>query len=102
MVRHVARKVLELDERRRHQKSTPEWHVRRGKLTREWTFKDFSNALGFLDRVGAIAEKMDHHPDMHLTDYKEVRVETTTHDAGGLTAKDFELAAAIDELDAPN
>ena len=60
----------------------------------------FLNGLGFTTRVAVLAETMNHHPDVELT-YPGVTLKLTTHDAGGLTDKDFELARRIDELGAP-
>ncbi len=76
----------------------PKWEVAKGKrLLRTFGFEDFKTALGFVDRVGALADEEDHHPDVHLS-YGEVRIELWTHKVGGLTESDFVLAAKIDEL----
>ena len=65
-----------------------------GSITRTFIFKDFSQAFGFMTRVALAAEKMDHHPDWSNV-YKTVNVTLNTHDAGGLTALDFELARTM-------
>jgi 4a-hydroxytetrahydrobiopterin dehydratase len=62
-----------------------------GAISRTFTFKNFSEAFAFMTRVALAAEKMDHHPDWSNV-YKTVSVTLNTHDAGGLTALDFELA----------
>ena len=67
-------------------------------LRREWRVKDFATALDFFNRVGRIAEEEDHHPDLHLTGYRQVAVELSTHAVGGLTENDFILAAKIDQV----
>lgn len=67
-------------------------------IRREWRVKDFSTALDFFQRVGAIAEAEDHHPDLHLTAYRNVAIELSTHAIGGLSENDFILAAKIDQL----
>jgi 4a-hydroxytetrahydrobiopterin dehydratase len=67
-------------------------------IRRDWRVKDFSAALEFFGRIGAVAEAEDHHPDLHLTGYRNVAVELSTHAVGGLTENDFILAAKIDEL----
>ena len=68
-------------------------------LLKEFKFKDFVSAWGFMNRVALIAEKMDHHPDICIKNYKNVTISTTTHDAGNkLTDKDYRLAKAIDKL----
>jgi 4a-hydroxytetrahydrobiopterin dehydratase len=75
----------------------PGW-VRKGDtIERTFAFADFSEAWGFMARVALIAEKMDHHPNWSNV-YKQVHIALTTHDSGGLTAKDRMLAEAIDRL----
>jgi len=66
-------------------------------ITRTWKFKDFPEALAFINRVGELAESMDHHPDIHNS-WATVRLSLTTHDRGGLTNLDFDLAKKIDGL----
>lgn len=68
-------------------------------IARDWKLEDFAAALAFVNSVGEAAEAANHHPDVLLHDYNRVRVGVTTHSAGGLTAADFELAAAIDGLE---
>jgi 4a-hydroxytetrahydrobiopterin dehydratase len=75
----------------------PGWQIEAGELTRTFTFKDFIAALAFVNRLGDQAEQAGHHPDIDIR-YNRVRLSLVTHDAGGLTAKDFELAAAVDKL----
>lgn len=75
----------------------PEWRVEAGELTRTFSFKDFVVALAFVNRVGEQAESVGHHPDIDIR-YNRVRLGLVTHDAGGLTAKDFDLAAVADNL----
>src|SRR5277367_1401533 len=75
-----------------------EWKVDAGKaLARAFTFPDFSSALAFVVRVGMAAEKKDHHPDVELG-WGKARVVWTTHDAGGITSLDLELAAMTDSF----
>ncbi|MEL7312689.1 MAG: 4a-hydroxytetrahydrobiopterin dehydratase [Pseudomonadota bacterium] len=73
------------------------WKIEAGKLAKTFKFSDFVAAFGFMSRVALVAEKMDHHPEWFNV-YNTVRVELTTHDAGGITAKDFELAGAMDRF----
>lgn len=61
-------------------------------------FKDFGEALNFVNAVGAIAEKEQHHPDISIFSYNKVKVRLTTHAIGGLSDNDFILAAKIDEI----
>jgi 4a-hydroxytetrahydrobiopterin dehydratase len=63
--------------------------------------KDFTDGLEFFRRVGDLAEAEGHHPDLHLTSYRDVAIELWTHAAGGLTENDFILAAKIDRLPPP-
>ncbi len=69
-----------------------------GRIRREWRARNFAAALAFFNRIGGIADEEDHHPDLHLTAYRNVAVELWTHAAGGLTENDFILAAKIDSL----
>ena len=77
----------------------PAWGMAEGRdaIRREFRFKDFSQAWGFMARVALLAEQQNHHPDWSNV-WATVRIELSTHDAGGLTAKDVALAQAIDAL----
>jgi len=78
----------------------PAWALRDGSLHRELMFKDFSAAWGFMSRVALEAERIGHHPDW-CNSWNRVVVELATHDAGGITELDFELARLIDRLVTP-
>ncbi|MGA2352749.1 MAG: 4a-hydroxytetrahydrobiopterin dehydratase [Terracidiphilus sp.] len=80
-----------------HLSVLPEWQLENGELTRTFSFRDFHDALAFVNRVGERAETVGHHPDIDIR-YNRVRLSLISHDAGGLTAKDFDLAAAADKL----
>lgn len=74
------------------------WIEEDNKLKRQFIFKDFVEAFGFMTRVALLAEKMDHHPNWSNI-YNRVIIELTTHDAGNIvTDKDRKLASAIDAL----
>lgn len=74
------------------------WHVVDGHhLEREFTFPDFRSALAFTNRVGALAEAANHHPDIYLS-WGKVRITLWTHTANGVTQKDHDLAKQIDAL----
>jgi len=73
------------------------WRLKSGKLHREFAFADFNEAFGFMSRVALAADQMDHHPEWFNV-WSRVVVNLTTHDAGGVSPKDFELAAIMDEL----
>jgi 4a-hydroxytetrahydrobiopterin dehydratase len=66
-------------------------------ITKSFEFGNFSEAFGFMARAALAAEKLDHHPDWSNS-YKTVKVALSTHDAGGLSALDFKLAAAMDKI----
>jgi 4a-hydroxytetrahydrobiopterin dehydratase len=73
------------------------WQVSEGKLFRQLEFKDFVAAFGFMTRVALVAQSMDHHPDWTNV-YNRVTIHLHTHDSGGITKRDLELAARIDGL----
>ena len=73
------------------------WAIHGKKLVKEFKFEDFAQALAFVNKVGGIAARLDHHPDVQLT-YGRVLLEITTHSAGRLTEMDFKLAEAIDGI----
>ena len=77
--------------------SLPEWSEAGGAVQRTYQFKDFGASMGFVNRVAELAERQDHHPDI-LVRYNKVTLTLSTHDAGGITDKDFALAKKIDEL----
>jgi len=67
-------------------------------ISREWVMKDFLAAVRLMDQIAQVAESEDHHPDLHLTGYRKLRIELSTHSIGGLSENDFILAAKIDQL----
>ena len=73
------------------------WSVLDGKLQRDFTFDDFVAAFGFMAQVALIAESMNHHPEWFNV-YHTVKIDLTTHDAGGISAKDFALAEKMESL----
>ena len=75
----------------------PDWSVRDGKLHREFKFVDFVTAFGFMTRVAMLAEKANHHPEWFNV-YNTVRIDLSTHDVGGISRRDIELARSINEL----
>ena len=77
--------------------SVPDWQIESGELVRTFLFKDFRASLAFVNKVGEIAEKAGHHPDIDIR-YNKVRLALVTHDAGGISQKDFDLAAAADKF----
>ena len=75
----------------------PGWRVANGKLHREFVFDDFEAAFAFMTRVAVLAEDRDHHPDWSNV-YNRVTIDLATHDAGGITEKDCDLATAIERV----
>ncbi len=75
----------------------PGWRRVGESIERTWRFETFLEAVAFMNRVFAIAEEADHHPDL-LNSWTKVRVRFTTHDAGGLTERDFRMAAKTDTI----
>lgn len=84
----------EIEERLR---ALPNWTLQSGKLHRELTFQDFVHAFGFMTQVALTAERMNHHPEWSNV-YGRVVIDLVTHDAGGISERDFELARRIDAL----
>jgi 4a-hydroxytetrahydrobiopterin dehydratase len=78
----------------------PGWSRDGDKLLREYRFADFVTAFGFMAAAALVAERMNHHPEWFNV-YGTVRVHLATHDAGGITRKDVELAQAMDALAGP-
>lgn len=73
------------------------WNEEDNTLRKEFTFDDFKSALEFVNKVGALAESANHHPDIQLG-WGKVKISLTTHSAGGVTEKDRDLAKQIDQL----
>jgi 4a-hydroxytetrahydrobiopterin dehydratase len=78
-------------------KDLPEWTKRNKTIARTYQFKDFVAAIKFVNAVAKLAEKAWHHPDIDIR-WNQVTLILTTHDQGGLTRKDFNLARQIDRL----
>ena len=82
-----------------HLKALPSWRLRQTKgassITRDFRFADFTQAFAFMTQVALFAERLDHHPEWSNV-YSRVSIRLTTHDAGGLSARDIELARLID------
>jgi 4a-hydroxytetrahydrobiopterin dehydratase len=74
------------------------WILEGKQIAKQFQFKDFVEALGFVNKVGAEAEKIDHHPDIFIHSWNKVKITISTHSEGGITAKDFQLAEKIEGL----
>ena len=78
-------------------KDLSEWTLVENKIIRKWKFKNFIDAFGFLTKVAIISESMNHHPEINNV-YNDLTIKLTTHDAGGITNLDVELANAINAI----
>ena len=78
----------------------PGWTLQKEKLHREYKFPDFAHAFGYMAAAAVMIEKMNHHPEWSNV-YNRVTVDLTTHDAGGITALDIELAFVLEKLFEP-
>jgi 4a-hydroxytetrahydrobiopterin dehydratase len=74
------------------------WQLEGKLISRHFKFDDFVHAMRFVNRVAKLAEATNHHPDITIYNYNRVKLALTTHDEGGLTEKDFKLAAKIDKI----
>ncbi|MBE0570718.1 MAG: 4a-hydroxytetrahydrobiopterin dehydratase [Ignavibacteriaceae bacterium] len=78
--------------------SLSDWVQEGNQIAKLFQRKDFAEALVFVNKVGAEAEKMNHHPDIFIHSWNKVKITISTHSEGGITKKDFQLAEKIEEL----
>ena len=78
-------------------KEIPAWRLENDMIVRDWSFKDFSEAMEFINKIADLAEAHDHHPEIFNV-YNKVTLRFSTHDAGGITERDFKIASEIDGL----
>jgi 4a-hydroxytetrahydrobiopterin dehydratase len=90
-------KKLTEDELRQALQELPDWRLENGEIVQQRTFKDFVAAMAFVNDVAQLAEAAGHHPDIDIR-YNRVRLALVTHDAGGLTSNDTNLAQKINNL----
>ena len=90
-------RALSAAEAESHMGLVPGWQLEHKALTRTFEFEDFRGALEFVNQLGKLAEEAGHHPDIDIR-ANRVRLVLTTHDASGLTEKDFDLAAKLGKL----
>ena len=74
------------------------WSQEENHIAKIFELKDFAEALAFVNKIGAEAEKMDHHPDIFIHSWNKVKITISTHSEGGITEKDFQLAEKIERL----
>ena len=89
--------LLEEDDLTSALKKCPEWELEKNAITRAIEFEEFMDAIDFVNSVAEIADEAQHHPDIRIN-YTKVSLKLTTHDAGGVTDADVELAQRIDNL----
>jgi 4a-hydroxytetrahydrobiopterin dehydratase len=95
----MARPTLLVEsELQQHLVDIPLWRLDGATLVREVAAANFASAMGLINAVALLAEKMDHHPDMHLFGWNKVRFTLSTHDQGGITILDVQLAKQIDQI----
>ncbi|MFL5829477.1 MAG: 4a-hydroxytetrahydrobiopterin dehydratase [Solirubrobacteraceae bacterium] len=75
-----------------------DWKRDGDEIVRNWKFNDFAEAMAFVNRVAEAAEEANHHPDILVHGWNNVKLSLTNHSAGGLTAVDFEMAAKFDDV----
>lgn len=74
------------------------WKLSENQIEKEFTLNNFAEVLSLVNKIGAKAEELDHHPDMLIHGWNKLKIMISTHSAGGLTVKDFELASMIERL----
>ena len=78
--------------------SMTDWMYVNKSITKEFVLKDFNEVLYFVNKIGRSAEAMNHHPNLFMHSWNKLKITISTHDKGGITEKDFELAKKIEEL----
>lgn len=90
--------VLNKEEINRKLTEITGWSFENNQIWKEFQFKDFVEALAFVNKLGEQAEKMNHHPDILIHSWNKVKITVSTHSEGGVTDKDFQLASIIENL----
>jgi len=90
--------LLSQDEITKNLSSLSNWMKEGNLIEKQFQFKDFVEALSFVNKVGEEAEKMNHHPDIFIHSWNKVKITISTHSEGGITQKDFQLAEKIEGL----
>ncbi len=94
----MSSKLSELEIARLIESELSGWSSTGEKIIKEWNFKDFIDAFSFMTKVALLSEAMNHHPELKNV-YNHLSIELTTHDKGGITEMDIELARKIDSID---
>lgn len=74
------------------------WEFNDNEISKDFELKDFKSALSFVNKIGAEAESMDHHPDILMHSWNKVKISVSTHSEGGVTEKDFKFAGRIEGI----
>jgi 4a-hydroxytetrahydrobiopterin dehydratase len=90
--------LLTNDEIKQNLSSLSGWSQEEKQMAKEFQFKDFAEALSFVNKLAAEAEKMNHHPDIFIHSWNKVKITISTHSEGGITEKDFQLAEKLEGL----
>jgi len=90
--------LLSEDEIKKYLTSLSGWMKEGNQIEKQFQFKDFAEALSFVNKVGEEAEKINHHPDILIHSWNKVKITISTHSEGGITTKDFQLAQKIEGL----
>jgi 4a-hydroxytetrahydrobiopterin dehydratase len=90
--------LLTQDETAKNLSSLSGWMKEENQIVKQFQFKDFAEALNFVNKAGAESEKMNHHPDIFIHSWNKVKITISTHSEGGITKKDFQLAEKIEGL----
>lgn len=90
--------LLTQNEIKQNLSSISGWELDGNQIAKLFQLKDFLEALAFVNKVGAEAEKMDHHPDIFIHSWNKVKITISTHSEGGITKKDFQLAEKVEGL----
>lgn len=88
--------LLNKDSIENHLKVLSNWDYSNNQIEKEFLFKDFIEAIAFVNSVGLEAEKINHHPDILIHSWNKVKISISTHSEGGVTEKDFQLAEKIE------
>ncbi|MDQ2832310.1 MAG: 4a-hydroxytetrahydrobiopterin dehydratase [Acidobacteriota bacterium] len=96
-MRHAINDVLSSVQIEESLQSSPEWKFKTGKLIREWSFRDFAQSMEFVGKVAALAGAIGHHPEISIQ-YHRVLLTLVSHDVGGVTRRDLDMARQIDRL----
>lgn len=90
--------VLSINEINHKLEEVNGWNYENEKINKEFRFSNFKDALTFVNKVGNIAEEMNHHPDILIHSYNKVKLTVSTHDENGITDKDFKLASKVNSV----